>query len=130
MRIERVALEDHRDSPLARREVVHHAAADEDLARRRLFETGDHPQQRGLARSGGAEEDEELALPALQIHAIDRADVTALEDLGELARFYDRHDVRPSPAASRHPLPAARGEGRSCEESFSPAAGRRWPKAG
>ena len=43
-----------------------------------------------------------------------------------LLRFHDR----PSPAASRHPLPAARDEGKQVMFPFSPRAGRRWPKAG
>jgi ABC-type hemin transport system substrate-binding protein len=47
----------------------------------------------------------------------------------DLNGIIDRWENRPSPAASRHPLPALRGEG--SQRGPSPReAGRRWPKAG
>src|SRR6266508_5958728 len=91
MRVERIALKDHGDAALSRGEVIDNAAADENFARCGLFEAGDHAQERGLARAGRAEEDEELALPALQINIDDGADVTALENLRELAGLDDCH---------------------------------------
>src|SRR6266542_203701 len=91
VRIERVALEDHGDAALARGEVVDDAAADEDVAGGGLLEAGDHPQERGFSGARGAEEDEELALSALQVDVVDGADVSAFEDFGELSGLYDRH---------------------------------------
>jgi len=46
MRIERVALENHGDAALTRREIVHHFAADKDFPGRGGFQAGDHPQER------------------------------------------------------------------------------------
>src|SRR5205814_3720206 len=71
VRIERVALEDHGDATLARGKVVDDAAADEDVAGGRLLEAGDHAQEGGFSGARGAEEDEELALPALQVDVVD-----------------------------------------------------------
>src|SRR5713226_730595 len=106
MRVERVALKDHGDAAFARRQIVDQAAANEDLAGSRLLEAGDHPQQRRLTGTGGAEEDEELALPALQVDVDDRANVSALENLGELAGLDNGHQLltpltRPSATLSR-----------------------------
>src|SRR5205809_223272 len=45
VRVEGVALEDHRDAARARRHALIHApAADVDLARVRMLEAGDHPE--------------------------------------------------------------------------------------
>src|SRR5438105_595631 len=44
VRVERVALEDHGDAAFARRKVVDHAAANEDIAGRGRFQSGDHAQ--------------------------------------------------------------------------------------
>ncbi len=81
MRVERIALEHHGDAPLSRSEVVDDPAADEDLARGRFLETGDHPQERRLAGPRRAEEDEELALPALQVDVVDRPELPFLKTL-------------------------------------------------
>ena len=49
VRIQRVVLEHHGDVAVARRHVVHHVAADPDLALGNLLEPRDHAQRRGLA---------------------------------------------------------------------------------
>ena len=77
VRVERVALEHHRDVALARRGVGDVAAADRDRARRRLLEPGDQPQQRRLAAAGRADEDHELAVLDVQADVVDRAHAAA-----------------------------------------------------
>ena len=46
-------------------------AAEADRPRRRLLEPGDHAQHRGLARSGRAEDREQLAVADGQVGALD-----------------------------------------------------------
>ena len=72
VRVERVALKDHRDVALARRQFGDVDAADPDRARRHLLEPGDHPQGRALAAPRGTDEDHELALRDLQRQVVDR----------------------------------------------------------
>src|SRR5205823_6868193 len=91
--IERVALKHHRDSALARSEIVDQAAADQDVAGGRLLEAGDHPEQCGFPGTGRAEEDEKLALPGLQVDIHDSADVSTLENLRQFSRLDDGHSV-------------------------------------
>jgi len=62
VRVQRVALEDHGDLPGARRQLVHHAATDQDVAGGLGFQSGDHPEQGGLATARWPEEHQELAL--------------------------------------------------------------------
>src|ERR1700674_5370125 len=91
MRIERVALEHHGDPPFARGAPRHHPPADQDVAARGLLEPGDHPQERGLPRARGSEEDHELAFPRHQVDVVDGAELSLLEDLGQVPRFDDGH---------------------------------------
>jgi hypothetical protein len=70
VRIERVVLEHHGDVPVLRLDVVHDAAADADLPRGDLLQARDHPQQRRLAAARGPDDDHELAVGDLQIHAV------------------------------------------------------------
>jgi hypothetical protein len=51
VRVERVALEHHRDVPILRRDVVDDAIADAERAARDLLEAGDHAQSGRLATS-------------------------------------------------------------------------------
>src|SRR3954451_1465920 len=58
VRIERVALEDHRDVAVAWRHVVDHAVADLQDAFRDVLEPGNHAQSSRLAAAGWANEDD------------------------------------------------------------------------
>ena len=71
MRVERVALEDHRDVAVTRRHVVDDPLADPERALGDLLEPGDHPQRRRLAAAGRADEDHELAVADLEIDVVD-----------------------------------------------------------
>ena len=62
VRVERVALEDHRDVAVPRRHVVDDAVADLDHALGDVLEAGEHAQGRRLAAPRGADEDHELAV--------------------------------------------------------------------
>ena len=90
MRVERVALEDHRDLAGAGGKPGHDPAADQDIAAGRRFEPADHPQQRRLAAPRGTEQDEELAIRAGQVDPVDGGDPVA-ELLRQIPGFDDCH---------------------------------------
>jgi hypothetical protein len=64
--VQRPGLKDHRDVALAREQVVGVFAPQPQLAGADLLQPGDHPQNRRLAASGGAEQHEQLAVPYVQ----------------------------------------------------------------
>ena len=84
VRVERVALEDHRDVAVACGHVVDDPVADLDGALADLLEARDHAQRSRLAAAGGTDEDHELSVGDLEVHVshgaravrIDLADVT------------------------------------------------------
>jgi hypothetical protein len=67
---ERRGLEDEADVPLARRQEGHVVGIEVDLAAGRLDQAGDHPQRRGLAAAGRAEERDQLAVRDLQVERV------------------------------------------------------------
>ena len=71
MRVERVALEDHRDVTALRREVVDDAVADPDDAVADGLEAGDHAERGRLAAAGRADEHHELAVRDVEIEPVD-----------------------------------------------------------
>src|SRR5439155_11070120 len=81
--VERVALEDHGDVALLRREVVHDPVADPDLAGADLLEARQHPQRRRLPAARRADDDHQLAVVDRQVEVVDggRAVVVDLRDL-------------------------------------------------
>src|SRR5579863_108105 len=72
MRVQSIALEDHRDIALARREIVGDDAAQVNLAFADVFEAGDHAQGGGLAATRRPDENEKLAVLHRQIEAANR----------------------------------------------------------
>jgi hypothetical protein len=70
VRVQRVVLEHHGDAALLGRQVVDHAVADAQLAAGDGFQPGDHAQQRALGAARGPDEDHELAVAHLQVHAM------------------------------------------------------------
>ena len=83
VRVERVALEDHRHVAGARRQIGHVALTDRDRSPGRLLEAGDHPQQRRLAAARRPDEHEELAAADGQRDVVD-GDHSAGEDLADV----------------------------------------------
>ena len=87
VREQRVVLEDGVDVPGVRRHLRNVAAAELDPPGVRPLEPGDQPEQRGLARSGGPEQGEELARPDHQVHVGERGHVAVpLPQAGDMDR--------------------------------------------
>jgi len=80
----------------SRRGVVDAPAADRDLAVGDRLEAGEHPQRRGLARAGGADQHHELAVGDREVERADGLD--AAEALGHAVEGDRRHQAFiPSP---------------------------------
>jgi hypothetical protein len=97
MRIERVALEDHRDVALARREAIGDRAADRNHPARDRFKPGDHPQGCRLAASGGSNQHQEFAVLDLEVEIAD-CDMAARIGLADM-READRRHLNARPAS-------------------------------
>ena len=78
VRVERVALEHHRDVAVLRFEIVDHLAVDRDLAAGDFFEAGEHAQQRALAAARGADEHDELAVDDVEADAMQHLDLVRI----------------------------------------------------
>src|SRR5882762_3429081 len=91
VRIERIALEDHSDATLTRREIVDDLAADEDFAGRRRFQPGDHPQESRFSGARGPEENQKLAFASLKVHVVDGSELSFFEYLCQIACLNDSH---------------------------------------
>jgi hypothetical protein len=98
VRVERVALEHHRDVAVLGGHVVDDLVADAQRALGDLLEPGDHPQARGLAAARRADEDHELAVTDLEVEVRHGGDVAVLLD-----HVIERH--------GRHVQPPARCQG-------------------
>ena len=72
MRVERIALENHRDVALARRQAVGDRAADCEHPAGDRLEAGDHAQRRRLAASGRPDQHQEFAVLDLEVEVPDR----------------------------------------------------------
>jgi hypothetical protein len=71
VREDRVGLEHHGDAAVLGRQVVDHLAVDFQRAGGDVLEPRDHPQKRGLATAGRADEDDEFAVLDVDIDALD-----------------------------------------------------------
>ena len=97
VRIERVALEHHRDVALLRRQVVDDAVADPDLAVGDLLEARNHAQGGRLAAAGGADENHQLTILDGETEVEDglRAVVVDLLNVAELDLGHSRRQLTP-----------------------------------
>ena len=77
VRIEGVALEDHRDVPVARSPVRDLASSDGEPTVRGLLEACNQPEERRLPAAGGTDQDEELAVLDRERHVVDRDDAAS-----------------------------------------------------
>src|SRR5438876_32365 len=115
VRVERVVLEDHRDVAVLRRNIVHHALADADVAGRLLLEAREHSERRRLAAARGSNQDEKLGIADRQVEVVHRNEVA--EPLGDVVAGYGSHLAasmsQPGPAGtspvSALGVPACRG---------------------
>src|SRR6185312_2219489 len=82
VRIERIALEDHRDATFARTEPVDNLSTDKNLAGRGILQAGDHAQKSGLPRTGRSQEDQKLSFASFQTYVVYCSGFPFLEDLG------------------------------------------------
>ena len=82
MRIERIALEHHRDAALDRRQVVDALFIDDDIARCRILKARDHTQKCGLAAARWSDKDHELAFVHFKGYVLD--DVKLAEALDNI----------------------------------------------
>jgi hypothetical protein len=78
VRVERVALEHHRQVALRGRQPRDVAAVEVDAAGAERLEPGDQAQQRRLAAAGRPDEHGELAARDRQVDALDRLDLAEL----------------------------------------------------
>ena len=116
VRVERVALEHHRDVAVARRHVVHDAVADHDAALADVLEPREHAQRRRLAAARRADEHHELAVLDVEAQVIDGARAIGVD----LRHAIERHSGHRIPSFQTRVSPGA--------ESFSPDC--RAPKQG
>src|SRR5919112_1188880 len=80
-----VGLEDGVYGPPVRRHPAHRVPVDGDTAPGRFFETGNHPQRRGLAAPARSQQREELALVDVEREVTDRDELPkALGNRGQL----------------------------------------------
>ena len=107
VRIERVALEHHRDVAILGRDVVDDAVADAEGAIADLLETGDHPKIGGLATARWSDEHHELAIGDLEVEIMDRGHVTVF--LGDMVERNGRHIRASTPPGHRGSLHPAAG---------------------
>ena len=94
VRKQRVVLEHDTDTALVRRQVVYGLAIDQDRPGGRLLEAGKHHEARGLARSGGSKQGQELAFLDGEVEVLDHhgPTVVALLDVAIFdVRRYVRH---------------------------------------
>ena len=116
VREERVGLEHHVDRPPVGRHAGEVLPVEQDLARGRLLEAGEHAHQRGLAAAGRAEQGEELALVDDEREIVDGDEIAeALGDVAELDEglrrgIVPRRELPPDRAERlrRHRYPASR----------------------
>jgi hypothetical protein len=87
VREQRQRLEHHAGRPPVGRDVVDAPTFEQNVARRRLFEAGEHAHHRRLARTGRPDDGEELALVDIEIDAVDGRE--AAEALGERFQLKD-----------------------------------------
>jgi hypothetical protein len=99
VRVERVGLKHHGDAAPGRGGLVHALAVHPQFARADFLQPGDHAQQRRLAATRRSDEDDELAAPDVQVHAMDHLlGAIALDDPAQ--RQFSGHGA-PAPSESR-----------------------------
>ena len=102
VRVERVALEDHRDVAILGGDVVDDAVADPERAVADLLETGDHPEAGRLAAARWPDEDHELAVRDGKVQVVDREYVAVA--LGDALECHGRHVRTSTPPGHRGSL--------------------------
>ena len=73
VRIQRIALEDHRHASFARRQPRDLLASDENLSRRGFLQPGDQAHQRGLATAGRPQNHQKFTVFDVKVNPVDSA---------------------------------------------------------
>jgi len=105
VRVQRVALEHHRDAALGRRQVVGALAIDHDVTGGDGLQPGDQAQQGRLAAARRADEHDELAFGDGQADATD--DVDRVERFADVAQDHGGHVRRSDHSRSLQFKPVA-----------------------
>src|SRR4051794_10618988 len=102
VRIERVALEDHRDVAILRRDVVDDPIADPQHAGGDLLEPCDHPETGRLAAARWSDQDHELAVADLQVQVLHGVEIAV--DLVDVLERHGSHASTSTPTDHRGPM--------------------------
>ncbi len=123
VRVERVALEDHRDVAVLGRDVVDDPIADPQEAVGDVLEAGDHAQAGGLAAARGPDQDHELAVGDLDVEVVDGDDLPV--PLRDVLEGDGRHAAclrgRPVHRGPMHPTDEADSDGPVRGQTARPA---------
>lgn len=90
MRIKRIVLKHHGDIPVGRIGLIDHPVTDLHRAFGNILKPCDHAQKRGFAAAGGADQNDELAIPDVDIDVVHGAHA-AMIILANLTDFYRGH---------------------------------------
>ena len=93
MRVERVALEDHRQLALGRGQIVDDGAADGNRALGNILKPGNHAQQGGLAAARRADEHQKFPVHHVEIQPLDDAELAVA--LADVAKCQSSHSYVP-----------------------------------
>ena len=119
VRVERVALEDHRDVAILGRDVVDDAVADPQRPGGDLLEAGDHPQAGRLAAARWSDQDHEFAVADLQVEVLYGLEIAVhLVDVLERHRCHGATST-PSGPSRAHASSRRGGRGRAPYEDCS-----------
>ena len=124
VRVERVALEDHRDVAILGRHVVDDAIADPERPARDLLEPGDHPQAGRLAAARWSDQDHELAVPDLEAEILHGVELAV--HLVDVVERHGRHGETSAPSgpSRAHASSHRSGRGRAPYEGCSGSSHR------
>ena len=87
MRIQRIALEHHGTAALCGTNVIDHLTVDADVAPTGRLQTGNDPQQGGLAAARGPDKHHKLAMADRQVDTVQyRGAVEGLDNVGKFKR--------------------------------------------
>ena len=118
---QRVALEHGAHRARLGRAVGEIDPVEEDLARVGQVEAGDHPQQRGLAAAGWAQQGEELARLDGEVDTVDGGEIT--EPARHVAEFEQRHRAPGSEGFSTRNCIRNPADGRRPDFCMPPSGG-------
>ena len=94
LRIQRVALENHRHFPVPGALLVGPHPVDQEIAAGNVLQPGDHPQRRGLSAAGGPDKNDKLTLIDFQVEIVHRVETVGV-NLVDILQL-NIHEPKPS----------------------------------